>query len=113
MTMHAAWLLKRYVLTYERLIYFDKLLARLYFRIFRADRTMTGHALGQPNARPESLAPERNLSSVVVGIIRVLMHCALIEGAFCQPQVCSSWTLDRISHVPFFGIMPIEDCFVA
>ena len=55
---------------------------------FRADRTMTGHVLGHPTARPKSLVSERNLSSVVVGITRILMHCAMIEGACRQPQVC-------------------------
>ena len=48
---------------------------------------MTGHLLGHPNARPKSTAAERNLSPVVVGIIRILMHCAMIEGACRQPQV--------------------------
>ena len=56
--------------------------------VCRADRTMTGHVLGHPSARPKGLAPERNLSPVVVGITRILMHCAMIEGACRQPQVC-------------------------
>ena len=59
-----------------------------FFFFFRADRTMTGHVLGHPTARPKSLVSERNLSSVVVGITRILMHCAMIEGACRQPQVC-------------------------
>ena len=58
------------------------------FFFFRADRTMRGHVLGDPTARSKSLASERNLSSVVVGITRILMHCAMIEGACRQPQVC-------------------------
>ena len=57
------------------------------FWFCRTDRTMTGHLLGHPSARPKSTAPERNLSPVVVGIIRVLMHCAMIEGACRQPKV--------------------------
>ncbi|KAK2555497.1 E3 ubiquitin-protein ligase rnf213-alpha [Acropora cervicornis] len=56
----------------------------------RADRTMTGHVLGHPTTRPRNLAPERNLSSVVVGITRILMHCALIEGANRQLQDVST-----------------------
>ena len=51
---------------------------------------MTGHVLGDPSERVEGLVPERNLSSVVVGVTRVLMHCAMIEGACRQPQVIKS-----------------------
>ncbi|KAJ7339580.1 hypothetical protein OS493_005983 [Desmophyllum pertusum] len=62
----------------------------------RADRTMTGHVLGHPNARPRVLAPERNLSPVVVGITRILMHCAMIEGACRQPQDISTLINPRV-----------------
>ena len=48
---------------------------------------MTGHVLGHASARPKALAPERNMSPVVVGITRTLMHCVMIEGACRQPQV--------------------------
>ena len=75
-------------LTCNRLIHFDNIRAMHCVCIFRADRTMTGHLLGDPGKRPDSLSPERGLSSVVVGITRILMHCALIEGANRQPQVC-------------------------
>ncbi|CAH3189324.1 unnamed protein product [Porites lobata] len=47
---------------------------------------MTGHVLGHPSKRAKGLVPERNLSSVVVGVTRVLMYCAMIEGACRQPQ---------------------------
>ena len=59
--------------------------------VCRGDRTMTGHVLGHANTRSRSLAPERNLSPVLVGITRILMHCAMIEGAHRHPQV--SWSL--------------------
>ncbi|XP_068694638.1 E3 ubiquitin-protein ligase rnf213-alpha-like [Montipora foliosa] len=62
----------------------------------RADRTMTGHVLGHPTARPKSLVSERNLSSVVVGITRILMHCAMIEGACRQPQDVASLINPRV-----------------
>ncbi|XP_078381354.1 E3 ubiquitin-protein ligase rnf213-alpha-like isoform X3 [Oculina patagonica] len=62
----------------------------------RADRTMTGHMLGHPSTRPKSLAPERNLSPVVVGIVRVLMHSAMIEGACRQPQGLSALINPRV-----------------
>ena len=75
-------------LSYDRLIHFDNIRALRCVYIFRADRTVTGHVLGDPAKRPKTLAPERSLSSVVVGITRILMHCALIEGACRQPQVC-------------------------
>ena len=51
---------------------------------------MTGHVLGHPSKRAKGLAPERNLSPVVLGVTRVLMHCAMIEGACRQPQVIKS-----------------------
>ena len=51
---------------------------------------MTGHVLGHPSTRAKGLVPERNLSSVVVGVTRVLMHCAMIEGACHQPQVITN-----------------------
>ena len=59
--------------------------------VCRGDRTVTGHVLGHANTRSRSLAPERNLSPVLVGITRILMHCAMIEGAHRHPQV--SWSL--------------------
>ena len=62
----------------------------IFFLFCRADRTMTGHVLGHPSKRAKGLVPERNLSSVVVGVTRVLMHCAMIEGACRQPQVIKS-----------------------
>ena len=51
---------------------------------------MTGHVLGPPSKRAKGLVPERNLSPVVLGVTRVLMHCAMIEGACRQPQVIKS-----------------------
>ena len=59
--------------------------------VYRNDRTMTGHVLGHANTRSRGVAPERNLSPVLVGITRILMHCAMIEGAHRHPQV--SWPL--------------------
>ena len=66
------------------------LFTSILFLFCRADRTMTGHVLGHPSKRAKGLVPERNLSSVVVGVTRVLMHCAMIEGAIRQPQVIKS-----------------------
>ena len=66
------------------------LFTSILFLFRRADRTMTGHVLGHPSKRAKGLVPERNLSSVVVGVTRVLMHCAMIEGACRQPQVIKS-----------------------
>ena len=51
---------------------------------------MTGHVLGHSSKRAKGLVPERNLSPVVLGVTRVLMHCAMIEGACRQPQVIKS-----------------------
>ncbi|XP_027055365.1 E3 ubiquitin-protein ligase RNF213-like isoform X2 [Pocillopora damicornis] len=58
--------------------------------IQRNDRTMTGHVLGHANTRSRGVAPERNLSPVLVGITRILMHCAMIEGAHRHPQNISN-----------------------
>ncbi|PFX29705.1 E3 ubiquitin-protein ligase RNF213 [Stylophora pistillata] len=64
--------------------------------IQRGDRTMTGHVLGRADTRSQGLAPERHLSSVVVGITRILMHCAMIEGAHRHPQNISHLINPRI-----------------
>ena len=71
-------------------IYSERSFISILFLFCRADRTMTGHVLGPPSKRAKGLVPERNLSSVVVGVTRVLMHCAMIEGACRQPQVIKS-----------------------
>ena len=68
----------------------ERFFTSILFLFCRADRTMTGHVLGHPSTRAKGLVPERNLSSVVVGVTRVLMHCAMIEGACRQPQVIKS-----------------------
>ncbi|XP_022783821.1 E3 ubiquitin-protein ligase rnf213-alpha-like [Stylophora pistillata] len=62
----------------------------------RGDRTMTGHVLGHANTRSRSLAPERNLSPVVVGITRILVHCAMIEGAHRHVENISDLINPRI-----------------
>ena len=84
--------------THRKLVYSNRLITLIMKGLFtsilflfcRADRTMTGHVLGPPSKRAKGLVPERNLSSVVVGVTRVLMHCAMIEGACRQPQVIKS-----------------------
>ena len=62
---------------------------------------MKGHVLGHPSARPKGLAPERNMSPVVVGIIRILMHCAMIEGACRHPQVSFGFPMSFAVAVEF------------
>eukprot|EP00118_Oscarella_pearsei_P024112 m.298997 g.298997 ORF g.298997 m.298997 type:complete len:1015 (+) comp40786_c0_seq14:4240-7284(+) len=42
------------------------------------DATETGHILGQPSARSDSVAPERGLSSASCAFVRFLMHAALM-----------------------------------
>ena len=84
--------------THQKLVYSNRpirliakgLFTSILFLFCRADRTMTGHVLGHPSTRAKGLVPERNLSSVVVGVARVLMHCAMIEGACRQPQVITN-----------------------
>ena len=84
--------------TYRKLIYSNRLITLIVKGLFtstlffscRADRTMTGHVLGHSSKRAKGLVPERNLSPVVLGVTRVLMHCAMIEGACRQPQVIKS-----------------------
>ena len=84
--------------THRKLVYSNRLITLIMKGLFtsilflfcRADRTMTGHVLGHPSRMAKGLVPERNLSSVVVGVTRVLMHCAMIEGACRQPQVIKS-----------------------
>ena len=84
--------------THQKLVYSNQLirlivkglLISILFLFCRDDRTTTGHVLGHPSTRAKGLVPERNLSSVVVGVTRILMHCAMIEGACRQPQVIKS-----------------------
>ena len=45
---------------------------------YRHDATKTGHTLGRAESRTSIPAPERNLSSPAVCIIRALMHTAFI-----------------------------------
>ena len=56
-------------------------------KLFRADRTKTGHALGPPDSRPTTPEPRRNLSSVMCSLLRIIMHSAMVMGACRNPQV--------------------------
>ena len=70
---------------------YNILLLCLYWSFFlccRVDRTSTGHVLGDPLSRPKVCAPERNLSPVVVSVLRLLMHSAMVLGTTRRPQVC-------------------------
>ena len=51
------------------------------------DETQSGHVLGSPEGRSNTL-PERGLSPAVVCILRALMHTALL-WASCHTQVCT------------------------
>ena len=53
--------------------------------IYSTDETPTGHALGSPDGRSNTL-PERGLSPAVCCILRALMHSALL-WASCNTQV--------------------------
>lgn len=52
-----------------------------------ADRTQTGHVLGQPPPRDETVVSDRELSPVVFLLIRLLTHLAMLLGAAQDPQV--------------------------
>ncbi|XP_069916285.1 E3 ubiquitin-protein ligase RNF213 isoform X2 [Oryctolagus cuniculus] len=51
-----------------------------------ADRTQTGHVLGDPQNRGLAVAPDRELSPVAFVLIRLLTHLALLWGAAQDPQ---------------------------
>ena len=57
------------------------------FKLFRADRTKTGHALGPPDSRPTTPEPQRNLSPIMCSLLRIIMHSAMVMGACRNPQV--------------------------
>ena len=56
-----------------------------YIPYASTDKTQTGHVLGSPEGRTNTL-PERTLSPAVICILRVLMHSALL-WASCNVQV--------------------------
>ena len=51
------------------------------------DATEKGHVLGEADARPDLVAPERDLSSPSCAIIRLLMHAALMWASCNADQV--------------------------
>nr|XP_056704626.1 E3 ubiquitin-protein ligase RNF213 [Euleptes europaea] len=51
-----------------------------------ADRTQTGHVLGNPGNREATVASEREMSPAVLILIRLLTHLALLLGATRDPQ---------------------------
>ena len=57
------------------------------FKLFRADRTKTGHALGPPDSRPTTPEPQRNLAPIICSLLRIIMHSAMVMGACRNPQV--------------------------
>ena len=56
-------------------------------KLFRADRTKIGHALGPPDSRPTTPEPQRNLSPIICSLLRIIMHSAMVMGACRNPQV--------------------------
>ncbi|XP_058417797.1 E3 ubiquitin-protein ligase RNF213 isoform X3 [Diceros bicornis minor] len=50
------------------------------------DRTQTGHVLGNPPPRSETVVSDRELSPVVFLLIRLLTHLAMLLGAAQSPQ---------------------------
>ncbi|PFX19443.1 E3 ubiquitin-protein ligase RNF213 [Stylophora pistillata] len=51
------------------------------------DRTKTGHALGEPGSRPTNAEPQRDMPPIVCGLLRIIMHSAMVMGASKYPQV--------------------------
>jgi len=65
--------------------------------ISREDRTKTGHALGDPDSRPTCAEPQRKMSPIVCGLLRIIMHSAMVMGA-CRNAPVSSLTSGNISY---------------
>ncbi|XP_022800358.1 E3 ubiquitin-protein ligase rnf213-alpha-like [Stylophora pistillata] len=53
----------------------------------KKDRTKTGHALGEPGSRPTNAEPQRDMPPIVCGLLRIIMHSAMVMGASKYPQV--------------------------
>uniref|UniRef100_UPI00398E3990 E3 ubiquitin-protein ligase rnf213-alpha-like isoform X1 n=2 Tax=Pristiophorus japonicus TaxID=55135 RepID=UPI00398E3990 len=51
-----------------------------------ADRTQTGHVLGDASKRETVVAPDRQMSSVSFLLIRLMTHMAMILGAMDDPR---------------------------
>ncbi|XP_022806308.1 E3 ubiquitin-protein ligase rnf213-alpha-like [Stylophora pistillata] len=52
----------------------------------KKDRTKTGHALGEPGSRPTNAEPQRDMPPIVCGLLRIIMHSAMVMGASKYPQ---------------------------
>ena len=63
----------------------------IYFSISRRDRTKAGHALGDPCSRPACAEPQRKMSPIVCGLLRIIMHSAMVMGA-CRNAPVSGLT---------------------
>ncbi|XP_062071742.1 E3 ubiquitin-protein ligase RNF213 isoform X3 [Lepus europaeus] len=61
-----------------------------------ADRTQTGHVLGDPQNRGTAVAPDRELSPVAFVLIRLLTHLALLWGAAQDPQALMKIVKPRV-----------------
>lgn len=70
------------------------MMIEMYFvncSISRKDKTKTGHALGDPGSRPTCAEPQRKMSPIVCGLLRIIMHSAMVMGA-CRNAPVSSLT---------------------
>ena len=67
-----------------------------YCSISRNDRTKTGHALGDPGSRATCAEPQRKMSPIVCGLLRIIMHSAMVMGA------CSNAAVSNLTPGAFF-----------
>ena len=70
----------------------------------RKDRTKTGHALGDPGSRPTCAEPQRKMSPIVCGLLRIIMHSAMVMGACRNAPVSSLISRDFFSLILWFGL---------
>ena len=55
----------------------------MFLLFVRQDRSSTGHILGAP----QRIIAERDLSPANVSLLRVILHSAMLAGAYQQPEV--------------------------
>lgn len=55
----------------------------MFLLLVRHDRSSTGHILGDP----QRIIAERDLSPANVSLLRVILHSAMLAGAYQQPEV--------------------------
>ena len=68
----------------------------MFLLFVRRDRSSSGHILGAP----QRMIAERDLSPANVSLLRIILHSAMLAGAYHQPEVKSKET-DKVLKYGF------------